>query len=133
MVTSSNIFPTKQRKFHATRLSPLYSSKVFLAMGRSMNPCTKARSFRWTRRISRLSVGAAKSRWTFARCIPAPNPNARLTRRPFGFLTNFLGSSEDTGTIADAIEKVLANIEELRGLDHKAIQNQKLGRADRES
>ena len=46
---------------------------------------------------------------------------------------NFLGSSEDTDTIADAIEKVLANIEELRGLDHKAIQNQKLGRADRES
>jgi len=46
---------------------------------------------------------------------------------------NFLGSSEDTGTIADAIEKVLANIEELRGLDHKAIQNQRLGRADRES
>ena len=76
---------------------------------------------------------AAKSRWTFARCIPAPNPNARLTRRPFGFLTNFLGSSEDTDTIADAIEKVLAIIEELRGLDHKAIQNQRLGRADRES
>ena len=46
---------------------------------------------------------------------------------------NFLGSSEDTDTIADAIEKVLAIIEELRGLDHKAIQNQRLGRADRES
>ena len=46
---------------------------------------------------------------------------------------NFLGSREDTGTIADAVEKVLANIEELRGLDHKAIRNQKLGRADRES
>jgi dTDP-4-amino-4,6-dideoxygalactose transaminase len=46
---------------------------------------------------------------------------------------NFLGSREDTDAIADAIEKVLANIEELRGLDHKAIQNQKLGRADRES
>ena len=46
---------------------------------------------------------------------------------------NFLGSSEDRDTIADAIEKVLANIEELRGLDHKAIQNQRLGRADRES
>jgi hypothetical protein len=46
---------------------------------------------------------------------------------------NFLGGSEDTDTIADAIEKVLANIEELRGLDHKAIQNQRLGRADRES
>ena len=38
-----------------------------------------------------------------------------------------------TDTIADAIHKVLANIEELRGLDHKAIRNQKLGRADRES
>ena len=46
---------------------------------------------------------------------------------------NFLGSSADTDTIADAIEKVLGNIGELRGLDHKAIQNQKLGRADRES
>ena len=46
---------------------------------------------------------------------------------------NFLGSREDTDTIADAVEKVLANIEELRGLDHKAIRNQKLGRADRES
>ena len=32
-----------------------------------------------------------------------------------------------------AIHKVLANIEELRGLDHKAIRNQRLGRADRES
>jgi hypothetical protein len=35
--------------------------------------------------------------------------------------------------IADAIQKVLENIEELRGLDHKAIRNQRLGRADRES
>ena len=46
---------------------------------------------------------------------------------------NFLGSQEDTDAIADAIHKVLSNIEELRGLDHKAIRNQKLGRADRES
>lgn len=46
---------------------------------------------------------------------------------------NFLGSSQDVDAIADAIQKVLANIEELRGLDHKAIRNQKLGRADRES
>jgi hypothetical protein len=46
---------------------------------------------------------------------------------------NFLGSKEDTDAIADAIHKVLSNIEELRGLDHKAIRNQKLGRADRES
>ncbi len=46
---------------------------------------------------------------------------------------NFLGSSGDVDAIADAIHKVLANIEELRRLDHKAIRNQKLGRADRES
>jgi dTDP-4-amino-4,6-dideoxygalactose transaminase len=46
---------------------------------------------------------------------------------------NFLGSSGDVDAISDAIHKVLANIEELRGLDHKAIRNQKLGRADRES
>lgn len=46
---------------------------------------------------------------------------------------NFLGSTADVDAIADAIQKVLTNIEELRGLDHKAIRNQKLGRADRES
>ncbi len=45
----------------------------------------------------------------------------------------FLGTTADVDAIADAIDKVLANIEELRGLDHKAIRNQKLGRADRES
>jgi L-glutamine:2-deoxy-scyllo-inosose/3-amino-2,3-dideoxy-scyllo-inosose aminotransferase len=46
---------------------------------------------------------------------------------------HFLGPTKDVDDIADAIEKVLANIEELRGLDHKSIHNQKLGRADRES
>jgi dTDP-4-amino-4,6-dideoxygalactose transaminase len=46
---------------------------------------------------------------------------------------HFLGSAADIDDIANAIHKVLANIEELRGLDHKAIRNQKLGRADRES
>ncbi|HEY0701387.1 MAG TPA: DegT/DnrJ/EryC1/StrS family aminotransferase [Candidatus Acidoferrales bacterium] len=46
---------------------------------------------------------------------------------------HFLGSTADVDAIADAIEKVLSNVEELRGLDHKAIRNQKLGRADRES
>jgi len=46
---------------------------------------------------------------------------------------HFLGPTKDVDDIADAIEKILANIEELRGLDHKAIRNQKLGRADRES
>ena len=46
---------------------------------------------------------------------------------------HFLGPTKDVDDITDAIEKVLTNIEELRGLDHKAIRNQKLGRADRES
>jgi dTDP-4-amino-4,6-dideoxygalactose transaminase len=46
---------------------------------------------------------------------------------------HFLGSVADVDAIADAIHKVLANIEELRGLDHQAVRNQKLGRADRES
>jgi dTDP-4-amino-4,6-dideoxygalactose transaminase len=45
----------------------------------------------------------------------------------------FLGTAEDVDAIANAIHKVLGSIEELRGLDHKAIRNQKLGRADRES
>ena len=46
---------------------------------------------------------------------------------------HFLGGTEDVDAIANAIHKVLSNIEELRGVDHKAIRNQKLGRADRES
>jgi dTDP-4-amino-4,6-dideoxygalactose transaminase len=46
---------------------------------------------------------------------------------------NFLGSTEDADAIVNAIHKVLENLDELRGLDHKAIRNQKLGRADRES
>jgi dTDP-4-amino-4,6-dideoxygalactose transaminase len=46
---------------------------------------------------------------------------------------HFLGSIADIDAIADGIQKVLSNSEELRGLDHKAIRNQKLGRADRES
>ena len=45
----------------------------------------------------------------------------------------FLGTTEDADAIANAIHKVLGGIEELRGLDHKSIRNQKLGRADRES
>jgi dTDP-4-amino-4,6-dideoxygalactose transaminase len=46
---------------------------------------------------------------------------------------HFLGGTADVNAIADGILKVLSNVEELRGLDHKAIRNQKLGRADRES
>src|SRR5713101_3821421 len=34
----------------------------------------------------------------------------------------FLGSTQDVDAIADTIHKVLENIEELRGLDHKAIR-----------
>lgn len=45
----------------------------------------------------------------------------------------FLGSEKDVDAIADGIHKVLENIEELRGFDHKAIRNQRLSRADRES
>ena len=41
----------------------------------------------------------------------------------------FLGSPADVDAIADAIHKVLANIEEVRGLEHKAIRNQNLSRA----
>jgi dTDP-4-amino-4,6-dideoxygalactose transaminase len=45
----------------------------------------------------------------------------------------FLGGRPDADAIVDAIHKVLENIGELRGLDHKAIRNQRLSRADRES
>jgi dTDP-4-amino-4,6-dideoxygalactose transaminase len=45
----------------------------------------------------------------------------------------FLGTENDVDAIVDAIHKVLENIEELRHLDHKAIRNQNLSRADRES
>ena len=38
-----------------------------------------------------------------------------------------------SNAIVNAIHKVLENIEELRNLDHKAIRNQRLSRADRES
>jgi dTDP-4-amino-4,6-dideoxygalactose transaminase len=46
---------------------------------------------------------------------------------------HFLGTTADVDAIANGIHKVLGNLDELRGLDHKAIRNQKLGRADRES
>jgi dTDP-4-amino-4,6-dideoxygalactose transaminase len=45
----------------------------------------------------------------------------------------FLGSNEDVDAIVNAIHKVLASVQELGGLDHPAIRNQRLGRADRES
>ena len=45
----------------------------------------------------------------------------------------FLGSVKDVDAIVDAINKVLTSIESLRDLDHKAIRNQRLSRADRES
>jgi dTDP-4-amino-4,6-dideoxygalactose transaminase len=45
----------------------------------------------------------------------------------------FLGEKEKVDSVADAIFKVLENIEELRGVDHPAIKAQGLSRADRES
>ena len=45
----------------------------------------------------------------------------------------FLGGKENVDSIADAIFKVLENIEELRGLEHRAITAQGQSRADRES
>ena len=45
----------------------------------------------------------------------------------------FLGSKADIDSIVESIFKTLENIEELRGLEHPAIRNQGLSRADRES
>jgi len=45
----------------------------------------------------------------------------------------FLGDKKSIDSIAEAIFKVLENIEELRGLEHRAIKAQGLSRADRES
>jgi dTDP-4-amino-4,6-dideoxygalactose transaminase len=43
----------------------------------------------------------------------------------------FLGSKKDTNDIADAVLKVLENIEELRGLEHPAIEVKGMSRAAR--
>lgn len=43
----------------------------------------------------------------------------------------FLGTSADTGDIADAVEKVIENIGELRGLKHAAIARKTMSRAER--
>lgn len=45
----------------------------------------------------------------------------------------FMGTEKDVDAIVDSIHKVLENLEEVRSLDHKAIRNQRLSRADRES
>src|SRR6202162_2777779 len=45
----------------------------------------------------------------------------------------FLGTKENVDSIVDAMFKVLENLEELRGLEHRAIKNQGVSRADRES
>src|ERR1700736_2514219 len=45
----------------------------------------------------------------------------------------FLGGKENVDSMVNAISKVLENIEELRGLEHRAIKDQGLSRADRES
>jgi dTDP-4-amino-4,6-dideoxygalactose transaminase len=43
----------------------------------------------------------------------------------------FLGSKKDTDDIADAVLKICANIEELRGIEHPAIEVKRMGRAER--
>jgi dTDP-4-amino-4,6-dideoxygalactose transaminase len=43
----------------------------------------------------------------------------------------FLGTKKDTADIAEAVFKVCANIEELRGLKHPAIELKSMGRAER--
>ena len=43
----------------------------------------------------------------------------------------FLGSKKDTDDIADAVLKILENIEELRGLEHPAIETKAMSRAER--
>ena len=79
-------------------------------------------------------LGPRKSRWTFEICTLVPESDRAAYHEAVWFPhQHFLGSSADVDAIAEAIHKVLANIEELRGLDHKAIRNQRLGRADRES
>jgi dTDP-4-amino-4,6-dideoxygalactose transaminase len=45
----------------------------------------------------------------------------------------FLGPRSDLDSIVEAMRKVLKDVESLRNLDHKAIRNQRLSRADRES
>src|SRR5216683_1747118 len=45
----------------------------------------------------------------------------------------FLGPRSDIDAIVEAMQKVLKKIESLRDVDHKAIRNQRLSRADRES
>ncbi|MEJ2007715.1 MAG: DegT/DnrJ/EryC1/StrS family aminotransferase [Acidobacteriota bacterium] len=43
----------------------------------------------------------------------------------------FLGSRKDAGDIADAVEKVCENIEELSGLKHPAIEKEAMSRVER--
>ena len=85
-------------------------------------------------RFSSAQLGPRESRSICATCTPVPSRIALRIMKPCWFPhQHFLGPTADVDAIADAIHKVLGNIEELRGLDHKAIRNQKLGRADRES
>ena len=52
-------------------------------------------------------------------------------KRPFGFPPHLSRLKKDTDDIADAVLKVCANIEELRGLKHEAIEVKSMGRAER--
>jgi hypothetical protein len=62
------------------------------------------------------------------------NRSAPRITKPCGFRTRIFSIARKIrNAIVNAIHKVGENLEELRGLDHEAIRNQKLGSADRES
>ncbi len=108
--------------------------KEYLATAYSTSRFTKARCSRstlWT--IPALSWGREKP--VDLRSISSCPEAERAAYNEAVWFPHqlFLCPIEDIDAIADAVLKVLANIEERRDLDHKAIRNQKLGRADRES
>ena len=99
-----------------------------------MNRSTRVPCSPWTRPIfPRLSWGREKP-LDLRSMYSCPEADRAAYHEAVWFMHQmFLGSKKDVDAIADAIHKVLENIEELRSLDHKAIRNQRLSRADRES
>jgi hypothetical protein len=134
MVTSSNIFPRRQKEIPCASFVAALQLEGIPSDGPFYEPAYKSSLFPVDPAdFPALSWGREK-RLDLRKMYSCPESERAAYQEAVWFPhQNFLGSSEDADTITDAIEKVLANVEELRGLDHKAIQNQKLGRADRES
>jgi hypothetical protein len=57
--------------------------------------------------------------------------NSDLPRKPWMPHHLFLGSRKDVDDIAAAVEKVCANVDELRGLRHPAIEKGAMSRVER--